>query len=57
MMFHSNELMARASPYNSSEDEVEAFLERVRETVASAAALGYQFQCLTAAGRLVEKEL
>jgi hypothetical protein len=57
MMFHSNELMAGASPYNSSEDEVEAFLERVRETVASAAALGYQFQCLTAAGRLVEKEL
>jgi hypothetical protein len=51
MMFHSNELKAGGSPYNASEFDVSAFLERLSSSLGYAVRAGWRFTTLTEASR------
>lgn len=51
MMFHSNELLAGASPYNQTEQDVRDFMGRLAGTLEEARRLGFQFCTLKAAAQ------
>jgi hypothetical protein len=53
MMFHSSELLAGASPYNASANDVAAFLDRIQSSLKCARGLGFTFATLSAAARNV----
>jgi hypothetical protein len=57
MMFHSNELVPGASPYNESEGDVAAFVDRIAVILKTAKHLGYKFVTLTQAGRIVKESI
>ncbi|MDI6809238.1 MAG: hypothetical protein QME66_09690 [Candidatus Eisenbacteria bacterium] len=57
MMFHSNELLPGASPYNASNGDVAAFLSRLSATINVAKRLDFEFVTLTQAARAVDSEI
>lgn len=54
IMFHSSELLAGASPYNRTEDDVAGFLERLGEALCCARSLGFTAATLTQAAKSVK---
>ena len=57
MMFHSSELLPGASPYTQTEDDVNAFLERLTMALRTAGDLEYRFATLSESARAVKSHV
>ncbi len=55
MMFHSNELIPNASPYNRTEDDVKLFLSKISSIIQYATELGFKFVTLENAADVIRK--
>ena len=55
MMFHSNELLEGASPYNLTRSDVEIFLLKIDRTLRLAQDLGFRFVSLAAAAEEIRR--
>jgi len=55
MMFHSNELLAAASPYNATDYDVEQFIDRIGTTLAKARETGWRPVTLSHAATLLQE--